>query len=347
MSSGDIRDLNELARRFLCSEADVDEIPLDTIKQIKEAFRQMRCVHQMTRGEMQQELNEQLKINADQIREAARRLSEEGDAVGEVERDAATGFHIGEAPAQARPVTVDTDKLQQERESAAPVAPSPVSLSTSRTFASAKLEVGLDKNVSYVNYITRSSEGVAKNAVLKERQGELREQRASIRKVGALVNAAKKEIDDLNARLELKKAERPADSEILVDEEYQIIGELKIAKKKYHENFDRLKELRDEMKPLLQSVAEAQHAVIECFRSYHAAGEGAAEESDGDGEQLDAAEEFERLEMGRIMAVDPDSCAFFSARKLSKQISRGRPHGYDKGHIGALKKHASRSASRA
>ena len=113
------------------------------------------------------------------LKEEAQRLSEEGDAVGDVDRDGKSGFHIGEAPIHARPTTGEIDK-QQDRNSL-PIAPSPMSLSTARTHTSAKFEVGLDKNAAYLTYTTRTVEGVEKNNVLKERQAEAKTLRASIK----------------------------------------------------------------------------------------------------------------------------------------------------------------------
>ena len=113
------------------------------------------------------------------LQDEAQRLSEEGDAVGDIDKEATHGFHIGEAPTQARPTTGETQEPPDQHSTTA--APSPTSLSTARTHPSAKVEVGLDKNAAYLTYTTRTAEGIEKSNALKERQAEVKVLRASIK----------------------------------------------------------------------------------------------------------------------------------------------------------------------
>ena len=49
-----------------------------------------------------------------------------------------------------------------------------------------------------------------------------------------------------------------------------------------------------------------------------------------DDDELDAAEQFEKLELDRVMATDPESLAFYAAKKTNRRRAKGvRPQ--DKG----------------
>ncbi|GMH37608.1 hypothetical protein BSKO_05481 [Bryopsis sp. KO-2023] len=320
LSGGDLRELNQLVRQFLMGDVDVDELPMDTIKHIKETYRQMRSVHLAARSELEQELNEHIRMTDEKIREVAKRLSEEGDAVGDVYKDATTGFSVGQAPASARPTTRETEK-QGTGENAGAVNAVPAAR------AQTPEDTVSDRKTAYEHYRTRYEEGAGRNGALKERQSQLKDIKAAIKDVAKKVNESKKEIDELGTQLNLRKAEAVCDSEIVDDEAYVLLGKLKNAKAVYRRHFDTLKELRTSMKPATQNVAEAQRALLDGFDTWFGSS-GKCVVIEEEKEALDAGEEFEKLEMERIMAIDPESCAFYSARKSTRGLmSRSKKRG--------------------
>lgn len=68
LSGADLRDLNGLVRRFLDGNADVDELPIDTVKHIKETYRQLRSVHLNLRTELEQTLHDHVRMTDEKIK---------------------------------------------------------------------------------------------------------------------------------------------------------------------------------------------------------------------------------------------------------------------------------------
>ena len=50
----------------------------------------------------------------------------------------------------------------------------------------------------------------------------------------------------------------------------------------------------------------------------------ACAQSNGDEDELDAAEAFERMQFGKIAAIDPDSTAYHAALRKTGQAARAR-----------------------
>lgn len=52
LTESELRDLNQLCRKFLQGDADVEHLPTDTLKSIKETYKQMRLVFQSVKSEL-------------------------------------------------------------------------------------------------------------------------------------------------------------------------------------------------------------------------------------------------------------------------------------------------------
>ena len=108
-TDAEVRELNALARRFLSGSADLEELPCDTLKRIKETYRQMRAVFQTYSADVEAKLKEgggaggsdpgplSTGVPANRYNEAA------GDGVGDADRGAGKGFAIGVAPGSSKP----------------------------------------------------------------------------------------------------------------------------------------------------------------------------------------------------------------------------------------------------
>ena len=142
------------------------------------------------------------------------------------------------------------------------------------------------------------------------------------------VNAAKQEIDLLNHSLEGKKlntatrgdaGDAPLDSE-----QYELLQKLKLAKQRYRTDFDKLKELRSSLEETSYELGEAKKSLVEEFEKWMSAPYGASfamASQTNDDEDLDAGEAFERMQIGRIVATNPDSAAFHSALRKAAQVN--------------------------
>eukprot|EP00983_Pelagomonas_calceolata_P055689 1144256-Pelagomonas_calceolata.AAC.7 len=74
----------------------------------------------------------------------------------------------------------------------------------------AEVRGGVDRNAAFVHFKHETTEGQSLAAAVKERSQQHKELMASVRELGASVNAAKARIDELNAALGNKRTETPA-----------------------------------------------------------------------------------------------------------------------------------------
>ncbi|GFR47649.1 hypothetical protein Agub_g9392 [Astrephomene gubernaculifera] len=101
----ELRELHSTARRFLAGEADVEELPADSLKRVREAFKALRAVHAAVKGELGGQLAAMRRAATEEGAQAAAQATGAGSGggVGEVDPRAAAGFTVGQAPLDARP----------------------------------------------------------------------------------------------------------------------------------------------------------------------------------------------------------------------------------------------------
>jgi kinesin family member 6/9 len=185
------------------------------------------------------------------------------------------------------------------------------------------------------------------------------------------VNAAKQKIDELQHELDVKKRERQAlfkssgfqfssggggggagdgeengGAEIIDEEEYNLMKELKEVKRSYKNRYEQLIKLKSLLNVTVEETENKRNLFANEFAAWSTgtgtggpggggAGEGVSGYrkngiertfsddliSGGGGgsvDQLDDQEAFEKLEMERVISQDPDSLAFFNAQKTRR-----------------------------
>lgn len=176
--------------------------------------------------------------------------------------------------------------------------------------------------------------------------------RSKVKEFTSMVNDAKYKIDDLQDEIESRKASRMelakknssakafAKDEIVDEEEMKVAKALKEAKMSYKNGFEQLQKYK-------KSVAEAQSRLNSTrdqltfsfddwnneqgfmgspgsrmmdspSRFSNNAGDATEEYPQNDLDQLDDQEAFDRLEVERVLANDPDSLGFFNAQKTRR-----------------------------
>lgn len=318
------QELNVKIRNFLAGDVGVDDIPVESLKQVKEAFKQFKVVHIALRQELQEEMKSQpgatgVGSQADTAAIPSTDQYRDGDGSEHVgNEEASAGFHIGEAPATAHPppeaAVTTMSGITPERGSAANSA-----------------VVVQDRNSAFLGFKQNIAPGKA--AQLREKIQELREKRAVLRDKCTEVNAAKHEIDRLQIQVE-QMAAPIGDREIkggegIVDSEhYKILQDLKLAKTTYRKAFDEVKELRTSLEPIAAAIQDWRAQLVEDFQVWYAKSSGAISTNDGEQDgALDYAEQFEQLEIARILQDDPESNAFHTARKTLKKLPKKAPAG--------------------
>jgi kinesin family member 6/9 len=179
---------------------------------------------------------------------------------------------------------------------------------------------------------------------LKTQQKELK---GKIRQLTTEVNGAKGEIDRLNKEIDAKKAARAqlaarsrgTSSEAADEEESRLTKALKEVKQSYRNNYEQMQRQHGVLSATGQTMDKLRTRLIDVWRTFAQRNELSSSPSSpqrpsssggrfnasqssvdtsGFGDELDDQEAFDRLEVERVMANDPDSMAFFAAQKTRR-----------------------------
>lgn len=198
----------------------------------------------------------------------------------------------------------------------------------------------MDRHEAFTQY--KAAEGAETNNTLRAAKATQKQMRARRAELGGTVNTSKQRIDYLRGLLDAKKAEREAnieyggggESEIIDEEEYAYIQELKQTKLTYKEAHAEMRAATQAMEAAGATADETRVALLAQFESWYALSFSEGAENDAmnsigmdeglgqtKGDDMDDDEHFEQLQLDRVMAEEPDSLAFINARK--SVIKRG------------------------
>ena len=161
-------------------------------------------------------------------------------------------------------------------------------------------------------------------------KGELKELRARSKECSVGINEAKANIDRLQdeiasrkvSRIELlrKSGLKSSETEDIVDEEeFQLMQQLRAAKKMYKTEYQQLQKIKGLISDTQMKVERSREELATGFMS--STNQGIHnEDGAGGADQLDDQEAFDRLETQRVLDNDPDSLAFFHAQKTRRAL---------------------------
>ena len=159
---------------------------------------------------------------------------------------------------------------------------------------------------------------------------ELKEVHARGKELTLNINEAKHDIDRLQdeiasrktSRIELltKSGLRSKETEDIVDEEeFRLMKELREAKRTYKNSYERLQKMKVSIQEAQMRVARVKDDLASGFLMRSSQNQFDSEAT-GPADQLDDQEAFDRLETQRVMDTDPDSLAFFHANKTKRAL---------------------------
>jgi kinesin family protein 6/9 len=170
-------------------------------------------------------------------------------------------------------------------------------------------------------------------------KADIKELRTRSKECSAAINASKAAIDRLQdeiasrkvSRIELlrKSGLKSSETEDIVDEEeFQLMQELRGAKKAYKADFERLQTLKAQISDGQMRAERIRDDLASGFMGTAVASQqrgGGADDGYGAGagagaDQLDDQEAFDRLETQRVLDEDPNSLAFFHAQKTRRAL---------------------------
>jgi len=335
-------ELMALCKRFLEGGVDVEELPQDTMKLVRECFKQMRNVYQSMQSQMAAGQGDDTagrtsgglaaELSAEEAAAAA-------DMVGEDDKLGTTGFAIGKAPPGAAPEA-------GEGEEGAEGPPSPVSkprtplrheqgqsAAPSLFGAPSAVSGDADRNSAFLRFKRENAEGRALADALAAAQREAGAAKAAVKELAVKVNSAKGEIDRLNSEVASRRAAAGQGGGAIDAEEYELLSQLKSAKLAYRTVFDQLKDLKAALEVAVTTAGDARARLVEAFQGWYEE-VGAMEAPPA---ELDPDEEYAAMQAETWRAADPDAAAYLSAKKGSKAYRPGVAGG-DKGRAATIRR---------
>eukprot|EP00607_Mallomonas_marina_P008109 CAMPEP_0182424996 /NCGR_PEP_ID=MMETSP1167-20130531/11317_1 /TAXON_ID=2988 /ORGANISM="Mallomonas Sp, Strain CCMP3275" /LENGTH=787 /DNA_ID=CAMNT_0024605273 /DNA_START=41 /DNA_END=2404 /DNA_ORIENTATION=+ len=277
-----------------------------------------------------------------------------GAMVGEADTKR-SGFALGTAAPDARPPTVemgpkitDTKHSAMKQQGSSPKHVSHRSprfdVQQARKISTVGNSSSVDTGGTFETYIHGA--GSAAYEEFLERRIRLKDLKAKVKEGVTTVNEAKSTIDRLqieigerkDSRIELLRGSglKASETEDIVDEdEFRLMKDLREAKRSYKNAYEQLQKDKQSLAQVQTSVEEAKQTLNFNFTAWSARKPatdttgasvesnrlnwetGSIAESDAS-DQLDDQEAFDRLEVQRVLAKDPDSLPFFNAQKTRK-----------------------------
>jgi len=298
-----------------------DEIKIVNIAQIKETFRQFKIFTQNLQSRVAVTANsskgsaETKGAGAVESKEAA---APEAGYVGEIDSGAG-GFHIGDADTGAGPAKVAPKSSY--------VPSSPKATQKDSKHEESETQPVMSEAEAFEEY--KKKEGKEDNDLFEENKKEYQAKKVQLKTLSNEVNRLKGEIDKLTAELtDMRRAttahgeNKASNGPPVIDEgEYILIRKLKQKKRDYQESFHKRKMVKNEVSYLKSLVKQSKLKLCSTFLEWrkqanatskpNAAGAPEINEP----EILDDGEQFDALERQRVMDEDPDSIAFFNAKK--------------------------------
>mmetsp|Transcript_235 Transcript_235/g.997 ORF Transcript_235/g.997 Transcript_235/m.997 type:complete len:858 (-) Transcript_235:34-2607(-) len=365
------QELRQQVAMFLDGDMPVDDLPCESLKQVREIFRILKHSYRGAKTELEDLIAKgpsQDGAEADAAEkpldgeepptepepaeaDAAEENEEEGDAekeneVGDMDAEGST-FNVGVAPPDFVPPPET------------PVATAPMP-SAGATGAAETMRVGFKgtdakaKAAAYEGY--KAKVAPEKAGELARMLADLRAKKSELREAIATCNAAKAEIDAVAKQLEetrlaaargaeegaeegaeaVTKPPPPGDVDVIDQETYDAMARAKQRKGDYRRAFEEVKSLKTEVSQMSDEVQQFRAVFVNEFQAWYDKGGGAEFRlEDEEEDELDYGEKFDHLEMQLHLRDDPESGAYFQSKKLMR-LGKTRP-GVDKSAMSTMR----------
>lgn len=251
-----------IAKKFLTGQID-DIEQLDSIPQCRDLMHQMRLVYRKleqnarvssSKHDGGSGADDGLDTKGNFAELERRKTLIDEDAVGD-EDEGHNGFGIGKAPKESRPQNPilmkksdEKDRADDEEDSKAEADVDGTAEEEGKVTKGKKKKQTKNKQEAFKEY--KEDEGKNIEESIKQNRNDLRTKKKEMEKLKEVCNKAKKEIDTFKAKLENKNEEKQKsleldeEEDVIDEEEFNILKQLKDQKKLYRENFDKFKQLK-------------------------------------------------------------------------------------------------------
>lgn len=202
-----------------------------------------------------------------------------------------------------------------------------------------------------------TAEGMEITAALSENKATLKNKRNILRELTQTVNDCKRDIDNLKDLVQRKQRERAThkangeghvttgyaegphtDAEVIDEEEYCYLEQLRTLKDKYRQNYEELKSIKSDMAYCQQLSDKSRRSLVDGFEVWYMqkygihSGSGVQQtmirgrngvapftvDDTNGGDEYDG-DAVERQRLQRIMKEDPEAYAFYSAKSTTEK----------------------------
>lgn len=139
----------------------------------------------------------------------------------------------------------------------------------------------------------------------------LKEKRKQAKDMAELISSTKSQID----ALKLKVSGIASDANIINEADFDLLKSLRELKLYYSSLYENLKPIRSEIENCTNLTDQCRQKLVAEFEDWYGFTYSNRLTSPGKDDVLDIGEKFERLQVERMSQEDPDSLAFYSAKK--------------------------------
>uniref|UniRef100_A0A061SBX2 Kinesin-like protein n=1 Tax=Tetraselmis sp. GSL018 TaxID=582737 RepID=A0A061SBX2_9CHLO len=335
LNEAELTELRQLCKQFLEGSKEIDDLPQDTMKLVRESFKQMRNVYQELKSNMSAKVEKEImrRLSGSEGRDSLRDELNGNGLVGD-EDPSGAGFAVGNAPPDSKPEGSELAAAENSSVNATAQHGLQRETSAAASLAANSVSADAEKNTAFISYKRENAEGRVLAEGVATRQREATEAKSKVKQLAAAVNEKKQQIDLLSDQVKEKRDSQTGGEDIDV-EEYDILSQLKKAKHEYRDRFDQLKDAKSAHEIAVIAVTEARKVLLENFETWYSSGSGLGA---GQGsEELDPNEAYEKAQVENWRATDPDAAAYLSAQKVKKQY-RPAAYGGDKGRAQNLRR---------
>jgi len=304
-------EMQQVAQSYL--DGHTEEIEFDSLRQVKELFVQMRNIYKRTvarvgGGDFTRQTEGSVGSKQEHREEEKQEQNQEG--VGEVEDS--QGFGLGLAPANAKPMDASaieprTGFLQEEE---VPERYSPQERRPKNTPTPA-----MDKNQAFMEF--RNSLGKELDQSLSTSKNDLKDKKASLKELVSTVNEIKRQIDESKQQVDQIRSNKTEEEvDVIDEEEYSLIKQMKDLKKTYRDRFEKMKALKEETKLITQNIDQLRTRLVSEFEAWYQNKFGSAVQVMNESIKSEEKEADEDL--------DPDALAFIKARKHVSNLHKAK-----------------------
>jgi len=263
----------QLAKKYLNSE--VDDIEIDSLRQVKELFIQFRNVYKNLLKDAKNnnyiEVGSTLDIKGGELKEG-KSPKKAGIAVVGAEENK-LGFGLGKALKDAKPTSNVENFVRQESFTqdvqVEPIRPQQPRQQPRNEQQLVKKMENIDRNQVFLDF--KDKEGKEHNDSVLTNINALKDKKQEIKDISDQCQKTKEEIDRLKTLIERKQETKNQDEiqqGIIDEEEYQYIKNLKELKKKFKVESEKIKELKSTIVLINQNIQLSKGTLLQKFEDH-------------------------------------------------------------------------------